>query len=93
MPQNLFTWRILKKKYDLWPLITFIGLGCAMGAVFSVYSVVQKPDVRLNRWALVPPWEEVDPEKAQRILTYKQKYQKIPEVEQLRREIGSYQVK
>jgi len=27
------------------------------------------------------------------LLTYRQKYQKIPEVEQLRREIGSYRTK
>jgi len=35
----------------------------------NVYSIVQKPDIRLNKWALVPPWEEVDPEKKQKLLT------------------------
>ena len=38
----------------------------------------------------LPPWERVNPEKQQKFMKIKQEYKKIPELEQLRKEIGSY---
>lgn len=92
--QKLFSAQLLKTKYDLWPLLGMLGVGCGMATAFSIYSVYQKPDVRLDRRSAIPPWEEVDPEKPQKLMDYNTgKYKKIPEIEQLRREIGSYQLK
>lgn len=88
---KLFGWKILKTRYELLPLIAVLSLACGMAVSFSGYSLWQKSDVRLNRKGHAsPPWEEIDPEKRQKLVTFNQKYQKIPELEALRKEIGSY---
>jgi len=89
--QKLFSWKILRTKYELIPLVAALSLGCGMAVSYSVYSLWQKSDVRLNRKGHTsPPWEEVDPEKRQKLVVFNTKYEKIPELEQLRKEIGSY---
>lgn len=83
--------KILRTKYELIPLVAALSFGCVMAASYSVYSLWQKPDVRLNRKGHTsPPWEDVDPEKKQKLVVFNTKYEKIPELEQLRKEIGSY---
>lgn len=89
--QKLFGWRVLKTKYELVPLVGVLSVACVLGAAYSVYALYQKPDVRLNKKTKeLPPWEEVNPEARQKLLTFNQKYEKIPELDNLRREIGSY---
>jgi hypothetical protein len=91
MKQKLFGWKVVKSKYELIPLIAALSVACGMAVAFSAYSLWQKPDVRLNKKGHAsPPWEEVDPEQRQKLIVFNQQYQKIPELEQLRKEIGSY---
>ena len=45
---------------------------------------------RINRRGLYQPYEYVDFEKPQKLVTINQKYEKIPELEALRKEIGSF---
>jgi hypothetical protein len=89
--QQLFGFGVLKAKYELLPLVACLSFACVIGAAYSVYAIYQKPDVRLNKKTTdIPPWEEVDPEKRQKLLTLRQKYEKINELEKLRSDIGSY---
>jgi len=92
--EKLWGFRFWMKRYELIPLVGCISLACGMGIAYSAYSLYQKSDVRLvRRGQISPPWEEVDPEKVQKLYTINQKYQKIPELEALRKEIGSYKFK
>jgi hypothetical protein len=90
--QKLFGFGVLKTKYELLPLVGCLSFACLIGTAFSIYSLYQKPDVRVNKKVDVAPWEQVDPEKTHKFLTFKQKHEKIPELEQLRKEIGSYKL-
>jgi hypothetical protein len=89
--QKLVGMRVLTSKYELLPLVGIISLCVCGGVAFTFYAAYQKSDVRLNKYKREePPWEEVKPEERQKIITYNQKYQKIPELEKIRAEIGSY---
>jgi len=88
--QSLFGLGLLKKKFELIPLVGILGFACVVAAAYSFYAMYQKPDVRLNKNAVHPPWERVNPETPQKFITLNTKYQKIPELEALRKEIGSY---
>lgn len=81
---------ILKSKVELIPLVGILGVACAGATAYSCYALYFKSDVRLNKYAESPPWERVNPEAPQKLITLNQKYQKIPELEALRKEIGSY---
>jgi len=59
----------------------------------SSYFLAYKSDVGINRSSGIPPWERINPEEKQKLAVYRSKYQKIPEVEALREEIGSYTTK
>lgn len=85
-----FGLKAFKKFPELIPLATAIGFAVAMGASYSAYSLYQKSDVRLRKSSELPPWERVDPTQPQKLLTYRTKYEVNPELEKLRKEIGSY---
>jgi hypothetical protein len=90
-PEKLWGARFWIKRYELIPLVACVSLACGMGITYSLYSLYQKPDVMLTKKnRITPPWEEVDPEKKQKLLTINMQYQKIPELDALRKEIGSY---
>jgi hypothetical protein len=89
--QKLVGMRILGQKYELIPLVGLISCCVAGGVGFTIYAAYQKTDVRLNKYKRVePPWEEVNPEERQKLVTYNQTYNKIPDLEKIRSEIGSY---
>lgn len=89
--QKLVGLRVWFKKYELLPLVGCLSLAASFAIVYGVYSLFQKSDVWINKKTTdIPPWEVVDPEKRSKLLTFNQKYQKIPELEQLRAEIGAY---
>lgn len=89
--QSLFGLNVLKKKFELIPLVVAIGVACVGATGYTFYAAYQKPDVRFNKYAEQPPWESVNPETPQKLVNLNpQKYKKIPELEALRKEIGSY---
>jgi len=89
--QKLFGLGVLKTKYELMPLVGCLALACGLAGAYSVYAIYQKPDVRLNKKSKeLPPWEEVNPQQSQKLMTINQKWERIPELEKLRHEIGSY---
>lgn len=74
---------------QLLPLVTMVVTACTMGISYSIYSLYQKPDVRVIK-SESPPWEKVDPTKPQKLITFRGKYERNEELEALRKEIGSY---
>jgi len=79
-----------KKYWELLPLGVIIGTACVGVASFSVYAATCKNDVVINKKREIPPWERSHPERPSKLVTINQKYEKIPELEELRKEIGSY---
>lgn len=85
-----FGLKALKRYPELIPLVSILGMACSAATAYMVYSVYQKPDVRLNKHSELPPWERVNPTTPQKLYSINQRWEKIPELEQLRKEIGSY---
>ncbi|XP_064644876.1 normal mucosa of esophagus-specific gene 1 protein-like [Lineus longissimus] len=85
-----FGLKAFRKYWELVPLGVIIGTACVGVASFSVYAAVCKNDVVINKRNDIPPWERSHPEKPSKLITINQKYEKIPELEKLRKEIGSY---
>lgn len=86
-----FGMKAMKKFPELIPLVSILGFACSMAAAYIGYSLYQKSDVIVTKNSRVNhPWERVNPEQAQKLLTLNIKYEKNPELEALRKEIGSF---
>ncbi|PVD36559.1 hypothetical protein C0Q70_03544 [Pomacea canaliculata] len=85
-----FGMRAFKKFPELIPLATIISTACVGACCFMAYALATKPDVRVVKSSELPPWEKVAPTERRKMIVMNQKYEPIPELEQLRREIGSY---
>jgi len=85
-----FGFRAFKKFPELIPLVSILGFATAMATGFTIYALYQKPDVSLVRSKQLQPFERVNPEQPQKLHTINLKYQKIDELEALKKEIGSY---
>ncbi|XP_064596013.1 uncharacterized protein LOC135462721 [Liolophura sinensis] len=79
-----------KKFPELIPLAVIIGGACVMCGSFMAYAIATKPDVRVVKGSELPPHERLKPEQSTKLVTINQKYEAIPELEQLRKEIGSF---
>jgi hypothetical protein len=80
----------LKKYPELVPLVGIIGGACVMASAFVCYAVATKPDVRVVK-SRGPAWEDVRATESRKMIDLnKAKYRVIPELESLRKEIGSY---
>jgi len=80
-----------KKFPELIPLAAIISSACVGCAAFCGYALATKPDVRLNKSSELPPWERVQPGEYRKMRVVNKDIYKIdPEVEKLRREIGSF---
>ncbi|CAD5123310.1 DgyrCDS11666 [Dimorphilus gyrociliatus] len=86
----LFGLKALRQKWELIPLVGILGTACIGATAYSIYAVATKSDVRVNKTKAVAPWEEVNPNVPQKLLTLNQKYAENAELEALRKEIGSY---
>lgn len=90
MKAGLFSLRLVASKPELVPLVGFLTFASAMAVGMSCYSIFTKPDVRVNKSASSPPWEGVKPSSQMKFLKTNMEYKEIPELEKLRKEIGSY---
>ncbi|BFZ13596.1 hypothetical protein BsWGS_16635 [Bradybaena similaris] len=80
----------MKKFPELIPLVGIIGGACVMASAFIGYALATKPDVRVVK-SRGPAYEDVLPTESRKIINLdRTKYQPIPELQQLRKEIGSY---
>ncbi len=81
--------RLGRANFELSPLVLITSVVCVMATGFGTYSILKKPDVALFKESNPRPWERIDPEKRQKLLTLHQEYKVNPAIEKLKREIGS----
>ncbi|KAK3790561.1 hypothetical protein RRG08_010608 [Elysia crispata] len=85
-----FGLRAFKKYPELVPLVSIISTAVIGCCSFMGYALATKPDVRVIK-SKGPAFEDVGPLETRKLVNLnKDKYQIFPEVEALRREIGSY---
>lgn len=85
-----FGMRAFKKYPELIPLVGIISTACVGCAGFMGYALATKPDVRLVK-SRGPAYEAVEPTETRKMINLnRQKYREIPELQQLKKEIGSY---
>ncbi|XP_076310001.1 normal mucosa of esophagus-specific gene 1 protein-like [Tachypleus tridentatus] len=89
MKSFAFGFRAMRKKPEIIPLIAIMTTACVGVAAYCVYALSQKSDVMIDRRKQQPPWERVNPETPQKLFTVNQEYKKIPELESLKRDLGS----
>ncbi|XP_052832266.1 normal mucosa of esophagus-specific gene 1 protein isoform X2 [Octopus bimaculoides] len=85
-----FGLRTFKRFPELLPLVGFITFAVTMGSSFAVYSLLTKPDVRLFGRDTEMPYDLVKPTESRKLVNINEKYVPIPELEQLKKEIGSF---
>ncbi|XP_056098768.1 normal mucosa of esophagus-specific gene 1 protein [Rhinichthys klamathensis goyatoka] len=73
--------KMLKKRKELIPLIGFVGCAALGGVTASVYFLLTKPDVILNRSRNPEPWETLDPSKPQKLMSINQQWKPVEELE------------
>ncbi|XP_073706035.1 normal mucosa of esophagus-specific gene 1 protein [Garra rufa] len=73
--------QLLKKKKELIPLIGFVGFAAVGAATASIYFLLTKPDVILNKRGNPEPWETLDPSKPQKLITINQQWKPVEELE------------
>ncbi|XP_052387222.1 normal mucosa of esophagus-specific gene 1 protein-like [Carassius gibelio] len=59
--------QLLKKRKELIPLIGFVGCAAVGAATASIYFLLTKPDVILNKTRNPEPWETLDPSTPQKV--------------------------
>ncbi|XP_072201787.1 normal mucosa of esophagus-specific gene 1 protein [Excalfactoria chinensis] len=77
--------QMLRKKKELIPLIGVLSSAAVGAAAFSVYSLVSKSDVIINKSGNPEPWETIDPTRPQKLLTIHQKWKPIEELESVKK--------
>ncbi|KAI0221554.1 hypothetical protein LSAT2_027123 [Lamellibrachia satsuma] len=91
MARGLFQFSTLRKSPDLaiMPGITLCTTVVAFSYLF--WSLFRKPDVRINHYEKEPRFERVTP--SYRTKVFWKQHSAIPELEKLRKEIGTYKYK
>lgn len=72
---------MLRKKKELIPLIGFMAFAATGATSASIYFLLTKPDVILNKTRNPEPWERVDPSKPQKLITINQQWKPVEELE------------
>ncbi|KAJ7396093.1 hypothetical protein BTVI_148591 [Pitangus sulphuratus] len=70
---------------ELIPLAGILSMAAIGAFSFSVYSLLCKSDVMINKSGNPEPWENIDPSKPQKLLTIQQKWQPIEELESVKK--------
>ncbi|XP_005148769.2 normal mucosa of esophagus-specific gene 1 protein [Melopsittacus undulatus] len=83
MKTNFF--HIIKTKTELIPLVGIISFAAIGAFSFSIYSLFCKSDVIINKHSNPEPWETVDATKPQKLLTIRQKWKPIEELESVKK--------
>ncbi|XP_061607471.1 normal mucosa of esophagus-specific gene 1 protein [Phyllopteryx taeniolatus] len=73
--------QMLNKKKELIPLIGFMAFAATGATTASIYFLLTKSDVILNKTSNPEPWERVDPSKPQKLITINQQWQPVKELE------------
>ncbi|XP_026143962.1 normal mucosa of esophagus-specific gene 1 protein-like [Carassius auratus] len=73
--------QMLLKRKELIPLIGFVGCAALGATTASIYFLLTKPDVILNKTRNPEPWETLDPSKPQKLITINQQWKPVEELE------------
>ncbi|XP_023210352.1 normal mucosa of esophagus-specific gene 1 protein-like isoform X1 [Centruroides sculpturatus] len=95
--RKLFSLRTMRThpEFDFLQLVplVFITAAATTGMVSSVlYHLFYNLDARFVKGGY-PRWELVDPEKPQKLITIKQKWERNPQLDELHKIIGPYKSK
>ncbi|XP_034640718.1 normal mucosa of esophagus-specific gene 1 protein [Trachemys scripta elegans] len=82
---NLGFFQLLRKNKELIPLIGFVSLAAGGALTASLYSLCTKSDVIVNKSGNPEPWENVNPNKAQKLLSINQEWKSIEELEKVKK--------
>ncbi|XP_051829437.1 normal mucosa of esophagus-specific gene 1 protein-like [Antechinus flavipes] len=75
---------LIMKRKELIPLITFVSFaGC--GAISMGLYSLSKSDVIINKRKNPEPWENVNPNKPQKLITINQKWRPVEELQKVRK--------
>ncbi|NWI49752.1 NMES1 protein, partial [Calyptomena viridis] len=83
-PGHLFS-SFLRFIFQLIPLVGILSMAALGAFSFSVYSLFSKSDVIINKSGNPEPWETIDATKPQKLLTIKQKWQPVEELENVKK--------
>ncbi|XP_036910437.1 normal mucosa of esophagus-specific gene 1 protein [Sturnira hondurensis] len=76
--------RLLMKKKELIPLVMIMTAAASGATSFAAYSL-KKSDVIIDRKNNPEPWETVDPNVPQKLITINQEWKAIEELQKVRR--------
>lgn len=76
--------QLLMKKKELIPLVVIMTAAASGASSFAVYSL-KKNDVIIDRKRNPEPWESVDPNVPQKLITINQQWKPIEELQKARR--------
>ncbi|XP_043919735.1 normal mucosa of esophagus-specific gene 1 protein [Protopterus annectens] len=73
--------RMLKKRKELIPIIGIMSFASIGGISAMIYALISKSDVIINKTGNPEPWENIDPTKSQKLLTFTQQWKPVEEVQ------------
>ncbi|XP_029904256.1 normal mucosa of esophagus-specific gene 1 protein [Myripristis murdjan] len=76
--------QMLRKRKELIPLIGFMAFAATGATSASIYFLLTKPDVILNKTRNPEPWERIDPSAPQKLITINQQWKPIEELEMVK---------
>ncbi|XP_054243949.1 normal mucosa of esophagus-specific gene 1 protein [Indicator indicator] len=82
---NTKFFQILKSKKELIPLAGILSFAAVGALSFSIYSLFSKSDVIINKSGNPEPWQTIDPTKPQKLLTVRQKWKPIEDLENVKK--------
>ncbi|CAL8243542.1 unnamed protein product [Lota lota] len=76
--------QMLRKRKELIPLVSIMAVAALGAPAVSLYFLLTKPDVILNKTSNPEPWERLDPSKPQKLHTINQQWMPIAELEYIK---------
>ncbi|XP_069767485.1 normal mucosa of esophagus-specific gene 1 protein [Narcine bancroftii] len=76
---------LLRKRKELIPLVALMTTAATFGTGTCIYFLATKSDVIINKSHNPTPWENVDPNKPQKLLTITQKWEPVDELQMVKR--------
>ncbi|XP_074863041.1 normal mucosa of esophagus-specific gene 1 protein [Carettochelys insculpta] len=82
---NAGFFQMLRKNKELIPLIGFVTIAAGGAVAASLYSLCTKTDVIVNKSGNPEPWEKVNPNQSQKLITINQEWKSIEELEKVKK--------
>ncbi|KAM9126057.1 normal mucosa of esophagus-specific gene 1 protein [Pangshura tecta] len=82
---NLGFFQLLRKNKELIPLVGFVGFAAVGALTACLYSLCTKSDVIVNKSGNPEPWENVNPNQSQKLLSISQEWKSIEELEKVKK--------